>query len=98
MVVRFYFKFYAESNLSFKSWQPLLGWRYLEFRQQQHFYIGLWQNGIQDTRASSVEADYQGTGIPVVGHLVGTISFEVLDVQPGGHGIIYYNGYLPYSL
>lgn len=52
------------------------------------------RNGIEDTR-TSIEADYNGTGIPVVGHLVGTISFEVLDVQPGGHGIIYYNGYLP---
>lgn len=59
------------------------------------FTLDCSKNGIQDTRASSVEADYQGTGIPVVGHLVGTIQFEVLDVAPWDLQIIYANGYLP---
>lgn len=55
------------------------------------FTLKCGRNGIQDTRASSVEADYQGTGIPVSGHLAGVISFEVLDVLPD----FLANGYLP---
>ena len=53
------------------------------------------RNGIEDTN-TSVEADYQGTGIPVSGlHLEGAIQFEVLDVEPHDYDIITTNGYLP---
>ena len=57
------------------------------------FLLNYGMTGIEDTR-TTIEADYEGTGIPVYFHLTGTIHFEVIDVLPFQY-IFRYNGYMP---
>ena len=53
------------------------------------------QDGIQDTRQSVSEPEYEGTGIPVTTGMTGQIYFAVNDVYPANFTVVQLNGYFP---
>ena len=52
-------------------------------------------DGIQDTRTSINETEYQGTGIPITTTLTGKIYFAIKDVETFQFLMINLNGYFP---
>jgi len=51
--------------------------------------------GIEDTRTSINETEYQGTGIPITTTMTGKIYFAINDVQPTVVLTVRLNGYFP---
>ena len=54
-----------------------------------------WQTGIEDTRSSINEPEYEGYGVPVNNTMFGYIYFAVIDVNYHVSGIGYLFGYIP---
>ena len=51
--------------------------------------------GVEDTRTSINETEYQGTGIPITTTLTGKIYFAIKDVETFEFLMIHLNGYFP---